>query len=157
MNGQVSVISTNTYLRVHRMYVATAGSGENAGSSSRLPGCAHHGPDDLADDSDFAASEGQTLQAFYTVPASYTAYLTCVRELADSSSTVNYMSMTFRTREYGGAWRTKNKFICFQDAYQYTYPFPLSIPEKTDIEVRGVANGGTLSVSSSFDLLLLPN
>ena len=75
LNGQTAVNTTNSFLRVFRMIVDTAGSGgQNAGKiyagtgtvTSGVP-ANKYGVIDVGDN--------QTLMCFWTVPAGYTAYL----------------------------------------------------------------------------------
>ena len=70
MNGTSAVTTTQTFLRVFRMYVETAGSSNvNEGEIT----ASHGGTAIAAIHSD---NGGQTLMAVYTIPAGYKGYLT---------------------------------------------------------------------------------
>lgn len=160
MNGQTAVTTTNSFLRCHRMFVATAGSGlTNAGTIYAANSSGTHTsgvPNDLTlVYSTIGADEGQTLQAFYTVPAGYTAYMTQVS--AGSQDGTNATTMILRARTQGGAFRTQEKFIVFKGAFNRNHDIPLVFAEKTDIEVQGDAAASTTDVAASFDLILVKN
>ena len=155
MDGQVAVVTDGSFLRLHRMYVLTAGSSlTNEGIIYASTGTQTTGTPDVATTirSTIGAGEGQTLQSFYTVPAGKTAYLLAVN--AGSVDGTNATTMTLRTRSQGGAWRTKEKFITFKTTVTMSHQLPLIIPEKTDIELLGAAAAATTDVAGSFDLVL---
>ena len=161
MDGTTPVETTQTFLRTHRMFVATAGTGltnagviyaADTGDAYTTPGV----PDTATGiRSTIGAGEGQTLQAFYTVPAGYTAYL--LQVAAGSVNGTNATTITLRTRAEGGAFRTKDKFIVFKDMITVGYPVPVAIAEKTDIEMKGDAAASTTDVAANFDLILVEN
>jgi hypothetical protein len=161
MDGTTPVETDATFLRTHRMFVATAGTGltntgviyaADTGDTYGTPGV----PDTATGiRSTIGASEGQTLQAFYTVPAGYTAYLMQVS--AGSVDGTNATTITLRTRVQGGAFRTKQKFIVFKGTEVMRHEIPLVIAEKTDIEMLGDAATGTTDVAADFDLILVKN
>jgi hypothetical protein len=161
MNGTTVVNSANTYIRLHRMYVATAGTGltntgviyaASSGDTYTTPGV----PDTATKImSTIGAGEGQTLQAFYTVPAGYTAYMTSLT--AGSVDGSNATTIDLRSRAVGGAFRTKSKFVVFKTSFTVPFDVPLAFPEKTDIEVRGASALSTTDVAANFSLLLMAN
>jgi len=161
LDGTTPVETTNTFLRTHRMFVVTAGAGltntgviyaADTGDTYGTPGV----PDTATGiRSTIGAGEGQTLQAFYTIPAGYTGYL--LQVAAGSVNGTNATTITLRTRTEGGAFRTKDKFIVFKDMLTMTYPVPLAIAEKTDIEMKGDAAASTTDVAANFDLILVKN
>jgi hypothetical protein len=161
MNGTTPVETDATFLRTHRMYVATAGAGltntgviyaADTGDTYGTPGV----PDTATGiRSTIGAAQGQTLQAFYTVPAGYTAYMTQVT--AGSVDGTNATTITLRARVQGGAFRTKQKFITFKDTAVMAHDIPLVFAEKTDIEMKGDAAAQTTDVAADFDLILVKN
>ena len=158
LTGQVSKNTTKSYLRLHRMYVVTAGTGlTNAGVIYAFTGAHTDGTPDVATTirSTIGATEGQTLQAFYTVPAGYTAYMS--HASAGSVDGTNATTMTLRKREFGGAFRVVEKFICFKGTENIDHAIPLKFIEKTDIEVLGDAAASTTDVAADFDLILVKN
>ncbi len=161
MNGQTADAGSTTtasFLRVNRMYVATAGAtGVNEGVIYASTGDQTVGvPNDLTTiRARIDASAGQTLQCVYTVPADKTLYLYQI--WASSASTVASAQIDFLTSENGGPWQTKQRFACQQGSVIAPYNFPLVIPERTDIEMQATSSTGDIDVSGSFEFLLTPN
>jgi hypothetical protein len=135
--------STNTFLRVNRAYVLTGDT--NVGTISVNNGAT------LV--TQISAGTGQTLQCLYTIPAGKTGYLIEVQ--ASSSKNISTNVAVF-IREFGGVFRIRTDFKLFQNNSTIKYNFPISIPEKSDIEVRieGATNN---SVSADMDILLVDN
>jgi len=159
LNGTTVVDTTASFLRLHRMYVVTVGSGLTntgviyaavTGDTYTTPGVPNTATGIM---STIGAGEGQTLQAFYTVPAGYTAYLT--RVSAGSVDGTNATTITLRSRTVGGAFRTKEKFVAFKSTVSLEHDVPLVFAEKTDIEIKAAAAASTTDVAASFDLILL--
>ena len=103
--------------------------------------------------------DNQTLMCVWTVPAGYTAYLlqkdvTCLTEANNKFGTIRLVS-----KELGGVFKTKDKFAVQNDHTEIAYSIPLSIPEKTDIEVRaiGSSSNSELHVSASLDIIYIKN
>ena len=144
MNGQTAVTTTATFIRVFRMRVASAGTGEvNAGNIT-----ASISSSDVAR---ILADEGQTLMAVYTVPANKAAYLV---KFQGSLSKNQEAQFQLRARESGGAWNVKGLWGTFAASVNYDYPVPLKFEEKTDIQIRAKA-GATSEVGAIFDLILI--
>ena len=103
--------------------------------------------------------DNQTLMCVWTVPAGYTAYLlqkdvTCLTEANNKFGTIRLVS-----KELGGVFKTKDKFAVQNDHTEIAYSIPLSIPEKTDIEVRaiGSSSNSELHVSAGLDIIYIKN
>ena len=101
----------------------------------------------------------QTLMCVWTVPAGYTAYLlqkdvTCLTEANNKFGTIRLVS-----KELGGVFKTKDKFAVQNAHTEIAYSIPLSIPEKTDIEVHaiGSSSNSELHVSASLDIIYIKN
>ena len=159
LNGQTADAGSTTtasFLRVNRMYVASAGaSGVNEGVIYASTGTQTTGtPDDLTTiRATIAANAGQTLQAIYTVPAGKTMYLYALH--ASSAATTGSSQIDFLTSENAGPWRTKDRFAVQQGSVTYHFKFPRVFNEKTDMEIQGTASTGTNDVSASFEFLLM--
>jgi hypothetical protein len=161
MDGVTPVETDATFLRTHRMYVATAGTGltntgviyaADTGDTYGTPGV----PDTATGiRSTIGAGEGQTLQAFYTIPSGYTGYVTNIS--AGSVDGTNATTITFRQRPQGGAFKTAEKFIVFKGSFNRPHDIPLVFPEKTDLEMKGEAALATTDVAGSFDIILVKN
>jgi hypothetical protein len=132
--GLSSVETTNSYLRVHRMIVRTAGSGEaNAGIITATASTA------ATVQGQIDAGENQTLQVLYTVPANKTLLLT---EVEASTPSVDDAEIRLRIRPLGEVFQTK--YLVHINANSAVVPFKVlyKIDEKTDVKLTGKRVGG---------------
>lgn len=143
MNGTSAVTTTNSFIRVFRMRVESAGSDEvNDGDIT-----ASIGGSDVAR---ISAEQGQTLMAVYTVPAKKRAYLMKFQGSLSKNQEANFQ---LRAREFEKGWNVKGLWGTFAEAVNYDYPIPLEFDQKTDIQIRGKA-GATSEMGAIFDLIL---
>lgn len=147
MNGTSAVTTTQTFLRVFRMYVETAGSsnvneGEITASHGGTPIAAIH-----------SDNGGQSLMAVYTIPAGYKGYLSMFQ-----GSISKNQDATFELRTKNGTadapYQNKGVWGTFGSPVTYDYKFPLEIEQKTDIEIR-VKAGAVSACGAIFDLLVV--
>lgn len=99
------------------------------------------------------AGKAQTLMAVYTVPAGYKGYIfkgdATVQAGAD-------MTLGMYVRYGGtGAFRIGHQAEVSPNGYQYDFPIPLELPEKSDIDVRAYANTNNIRATAIFDLVLI--
>lgn len=161
MNGQTIVTSANTYIRVDRAYIVTTGSGEtNAGEVHVFTGTATGGEPDTATlvYSTISVDHGQTLQAFYTIPAGKTAYLLDMYASTDATTKEIQVKMFIRRGAdvSTASWRINIDFKT-GDSYIKEYRLPVQIPEKTDIKIEVTADANNTYVAGGFDLILVDN
>ena len=105
------------------------------------------------------AGLAQTLMAIYTVPAGKTAYLLGIHLGSDKASTNSRMTYRLFCREIlnGGVFRIKaNLNAAGGQSLDISYPVPLVIPEKHDIQIDVLAGQAT-QVSATFDIILVDN
>lgn len=153
LNGQTAVTTVNSYLRVFRMAVLTAGSGGiNAGVIYCGTGTVTGGVPDTVY-ARITEGEGQTLMAVYTVPAGKTGLL-YVFNISSFSSGNSFVTARLKIRNEGGVFRVQDKAILKENSITISRKFPAFISEKTDIEITGVASSGTIDVSGSFEMML---
>ena len=140
--GTADVVGTKTWHRINRMFMVTE---TNVGNVTATIGA------DIV--SSIKAERGQTLQAFYTVPAGKTAYLTHMQVASNKNQAVE--SSLF-VRPFGGAFRVTGGTMLYQMEHTIHYSSPIQITEKSDMDFRaiGAANG---VLSASFDLILVDN
>ena len=144
MNGTTNVVGSSSFLRVFRMRVLTAGTGEiNAGNIT-----ASIGGSNVAR---ILADKGQTLMAVYTVPAGKSGYLT---KFQGSLSKNQEAVFKIRAKEFGNGFNVKGQFGTFSNTITYDYPIPLQFKEKTDIQILGKA-GATSEMGAVFDIVLI--
>jgi hypothetical protein len=101
---------------------------------------------------------GQTQLALYTIPAGKTGYLTTWN--IGVAPMNNAVTVTLKSRELGGGangpFRSKDIVDIVGGYTTQNYSVPIRFPEKTDIEVRGTGDTGSV-ISSSFDIILVDN
>lgn len=144
LKGSTSSITQNSFLRIFRMKVKEAGSGEiNVGNIT-----ASIGGQEVAR---IKVDKGQTLMAVYTIPAGYRAYLLKFHVSLSKNQEANAQ---LRSKVLNsGAWQVKGEFGTFSQSINYDYPIPLIFEEKTDLQVRAKA-GATSEMGAIFDLIL---
>lgn len=147
LNGTTTVTTSASYLRAYRAFVSD--DNEPSGDVN-----IRHSGDLVAK---IGSGENQTLMALYTVPAGHTAYLYQLNIGSGTEVANKYVTFKLRTREPGGVFRTRQKFNV-QGGYMIDeYSFPISIPEKTDIEITAESSSGEQGVHALFDLLIIKN
>lgn len=143
LNGTTAVTTTKSYLRIQRLTVATAGSVESNVGAITISNATVQGKID--------ANAGQSSFSMYTVPAGKIAYMHSLH-LSSSKSTDG--KFTLRTR-INGVSRIRHTVELTGEAYSVEFTYPTVIPERTDIELRALANTGNGIVAGSYDLLLI--
>jgi hypothetical protein len=162
LNGQTAVNTTQSYLRINRMIVRSAGSGGyNAGIIYAGTGTVTTGvPANI-----YATINGdgtnQTLMALWTVPAGYTAYLMQYDvSNGTTSNTPAVCKMTLVARPYGEVFQSKDvKSLTTGMHIENTLVVPVKFTEKTDIEVRAVSSSAsvTFDISAAFEIIYIKN
>ena len=154
LNGTSNVVTTQTFLRVYRALVATAGSGlTNAGDIT-----IRHNVTTGNIFSLMLAGKGQAEQANYTIPAGFTGYMVGYSaSMFDITS--NNAELAIFTRDFGGAVRLRSPFVISETAGLSRERYRgLQFNEKTDLTFRCyeiVNSNGDVTVS--WDMLLVPN
>ena len=152
--------STASFLRVYRAFVATAGVLASNDGNVLISTAAAGGGTVLADicviGSGTTTGLGQTQLALYTIPAGKTGYLTTWN--IGVAPMNNAVTVTLLARELDGSapFRSKDIADIVGGYTTQNYSIPLRFPEKTDIEVRGTGDTGSV-ISSSFDIILVDN
>jgi len=152
------VATTAQFLRVFRAFVVTSGStGTNEGNIIISTGAAGTGTV-LADIGTIGTGTtyglGQTNLALYTIPAGKTGYLTAWNIGVGSYN--DAVTVTLLSREFNSAFRTRDIMDVPGGSHVRNYSVPIKLPEKTDVEIIGIATTGT-NISSSFDIILVDN
>ena len=162
LNGQTAVNTTQSYLRINRMIVRSAGSGgSNAGIIYAGTGTVTAGvPANI-----YATINGdgtnQTLMALWTVPAGYTGYLMQYDvSNGTTSNTPAVCKMTLVARPFGEVFQSKDvKSLTTGMHIENTLIVPVKFTEKTDIEVRAVSSSAsvTFDISAAFEIIYIKN
>ena len=148
-------------MRINRIIVRSAGSGgENVGVVYAGTGTVTSGvPANKY--ATIAAGDNQTLMALWTVPAGYTAYLYETHVTAACTTSNKLLTATIVARPFEEVFQVKDKFGIQVDGgdIRQVYNFPLKFTEKTDIEVRAIADAGSanVEVSAGLDIIYIQN
>jgi len=144
LTGTSAVTTTNAFLRVFRM---TYEDGANAGDIT-----ARTVSESGAIVAQINTGYAQTLMAVYTIPAGFTGYLVALDATIDG--TKNCQVLMYH-RLFGKPFRIAH--IAESDGhYRYEFVAPLTVPEKTDIDIRvAEVSGNDARVTANFDLVLI--
>ncbi len=150
LDGRTNVETANTYIRIYRMIVKTAGSGgKNAGIIYAGTGTNTDG----VPANEFARIEiglNQTLMALFTIPANRTGYIV---EIFVSTAIANKVAqVALFIRPFGEVFQIKQTYHIIAGAVTRMLALPIQVEEKSDIEIKGITTGGGGAISASFDL-----
>jgi len=148
LNGASNVRTVNSYLRVHRMIVTTAGSGGiNAGditATAASAGSVH---------AKITAGNGQTQKTQYCVPANYYAIVTGFElgALRNDEAIIRA-----RVRELGAVFAVKREINVFATAVIATLDPPFIVSPKSDMKLTGTNTGaGNISITAAYQFYLV--
>jgi hypothetical protein len=143
MNGTASVETNETFLRVFKATVATAGStGANVGTI------------EVKDNADtvgllqMQAVEGSTATCTYTIPDGKVGIITKFRGGAIGTQKA---VIHFAHRPFGGAWKVEHEEAVEDSNFEVTFDTGIIIAAKGDIEVRATGSATAPFVSGSFE------
>lgn len=156
LNGQTEVLTTNSFIRVFRAFVNTAGSGATAAGdiyvgvgvvTAGVPATVY---------AKIPLGANQTLMAVWTVPAGYTAYIDQGTFSAAGANTNHSIKGQLCFRPFGGVMRVGAELAISNGFALFDFEFPIAFPEKTDIEARALAlSGSGFYVAATFDLIYI--
>ena len=154
LNGQSGVTTANSYLRIYRMIVRTAGSGgENAGILYVGTGTITSGkPANVYSMTE--ATENQTLQSFWTVPAGKSFFLL---DLIMSVGTGREVEFGLYARPENEVFQIKFIDHIVAAVGQRMFDPSLKFDEKTDIEIRVESSAATTAVAAAFNGYVIDN
>ena len=159
LNGQTAVTTTNSYLRIFRMVVNSAGSGgQNAGVIYAGTGTVTAGvPANKY--ATIVIGDNQTLMAIWTVPANHTAYLLQTDVTVATTQNNKYCTASLVARPFGEVFQVKDRFVKAESQTTLTYSVPLKFEEKTDIEYRAIGDsaGADIAISAAFEIIYIWN
>jgi hypothetical protein len=158
LNGQTEVNTVNSYLRISRMFVVTAGSGATAvGTIYAGTGTVTSGVPATVYGM-IAIGANQTQMAFWTVPAGYTLYLMGTFYSSGNSTANAFTNFQLIQRPLGGVFRQQSSTRTPGSGdFVLDLHTPIAFPEKTDIEIRAVASAGASNVSAEFEGIYIEN
>ena len=144
-DSTTGVASANTYVRLFRMY--NTGNTAFAGNVG-----AHYGSATGTLVAQVLIGQEQTLMAVYTVPAGHTAYL-MKYDFSGSANAAIASRLLFC--EPNGVFRIQHSGAVYGGQYDYKFDIPITIPEKTDIDLRLTASTGGAVLGANFNLLVV--
>ena len=163
LNGQTAVNTTQSFLRINRMVVRSAGSGGvNAGVIYAGTGTVTTGvPANVYASVNGITGSNQSLMAIWTVPAGYTAYLLQYDvSNGTTSNTPAVCKLILAVRPYGEVFQSKDvKSLTTGMHVEETFSLPQKITEKSDIEVRAISSSVSVpfDISAAFEIIYIKN
>ena len=146
--GSGTATTTQTFLRVNRAYVS--GSQAPTGNLNITNGGTTYARITLG--------ENQTLMALWTVPAGYTGFLDHVNIATGTTNANQYVTAQIVQRQLGGVFRVMMKQTLGSGGVaDFIIRYPISVPEKTDLEVRAVSSGSNNLISANFSMIYIKN
>ena len=153
LNGttEVQIGDANGWLRVFRAFVLTAGSAGTAAGTILIQTTG--GGTVYAN----LSNGNQTQMAVYTVPAGKTLFLDDINFTASISLANNYAQVSFSAREFGGVFRDRFINVLQSSNLIAKFEYPISFPEKTDMECRAFTSNTNNLIGASFQGVLVDN
>jgi len=151
MTGATPVLTTSKFIRIFRMYVATAGSGgANAGLISATAA--------VTESVTAAISIGfnQTLMAVYSIPRNFSGHLASYYASVNKKTSAS-ADIILRIRKFGGVLQTKHAIGVATTGtgyFDHIFQEPMYIPEKSDIEIQADVSTDNVDVSGGFCVFL---
>ena len=153
LNGTTPVNTALSYFIIHRIVVATAGTGAtNAGTitSTWTGGGTPAGPS-------IVVGKGQTQFAIYQVPAGFTGY---IEQYGGGTQGGTTLDLELFVKPFGGVYNLKHTLALSSTGTSnetYFYKFPLKVLEKGIVKLVGTAGSNNTVVNGHFDLVLISN
>ena len=165
LNGTTAVALANTYLRVHRCYVATSGTyaTQTAGSHAGTISVRNSGAGvEWAKIGIDGFPLGQSEIGAFTVPKGFTAYIRTVHIHVDSGKTVDIVAFSRKDADLVtapfGVMRTWGQYHGISGATNLHPEAPFSpFTEKTDVGFLARVATGTASVLIDFEIWIINN
>ncbi len=142
-DSRTAVASTKQFLRIHS--IMCNGTDTNVGDITT-----HVTSGTGTVVSKLSAGRGRAQAGVYTVPAGYTGYLFKGDASSTAATVVNFMA-----RYFGKAFIVVHVAIVDNSTYIYDFPFPMVLPEKTDMYTVIEAGSGKTAVN--YEILLVAN
>jgi hypothetical protein len=142
-DSRTAVATTKQFLRIHNIYCN--GADTNVGD---IITTVTSGTGTIV--SKISAGRGSARAGTYTIPAGYTGYLFKGDASSTAATVVNFMA-----RYFGKAFMVVHVAIVDNSTYIYDFPFPMVLPEKTDMYCTIEAGSGKTAVN--YEILLVAN
>ena len=137
-DSRTAVATTKQFLRIHE--VRCNGADTNVGD---IITTVTSGSGTVV--SKMSSGRGSAKAGVYTIPAGYTGYLFKGDASSTAATVVNFMG-----RYFGKAFMVLHVAIVDNSTYIYDFPFPMVLPEKTDMYCTIEAGSGKTAVNLSL-------
>jgi hypothetical protein len=152
LNGNTPVNTVNSYLRVWRMIVRSAGAnGVESGDIYAGTGDVTNGVPAVKY-AKILAGNSQTLMALYTIPANMYGLML---QWGGTSRKNEDANLRLKFRPLGEVFQLKSTMAIVAQAHHTTFEVPYLIDSKTDIEVRTTTATNNSEIGADFSLLLI--
>ena len=154
LDGTTTVTTTETFLRVFRARIVTAGSSETNEGTITI----NHttSGDLLAQISYNTIGQGQTLMACYTIPAGKTGYIININFSSSKDNEHTFRLMTRDNTVTDAAWNCK-EYASARGGFNAWRKFAINkVTEKTDIDFQAIASAAS-AANGGFELILIDN
>lgn len=153
MDGTNAVNTTQTFTRVNRAFVKTAGVlNHNRGVISVV----HQGTGTYTV-ATIAQTMSQTQQAVYTVPSGKTLYIDDINFTAAMSQGNKKAQLRVVITDFGGAARTRYINVLQSNQLISKFEYPFEVLEKSDIVLNAVTDSTNNAIGGSFQGILIDN
>ncbi len=154
LNGTTPVYTTNSFRRIHRAYVLTAGStGWNEGDINVNEDTAGSANLRLR----ITATLGQTLMAVYTIPKNMrkAAIASWGGAIRPGAAAANNTALQLWMRSEGGSWRLTDTLEITSNGgpADEVYHTPLPVSPGTDIKIRAIDTQAVGVVDAHFHIV----
>lgn len=147
LNGTSDVETTNSYLRVFRMIVNTAGStGSNVGTITATASSA------ASVHAQINPTDNQTLKINFSIPQDKYGVIT---HAEIGCAKADDCEIRFKVRPFGEVFQTKRLLNFFESTVSFSNIIPILLPPKTDITITALSGAGGVKVSANLDYYLI--
>lgn len=144
LTGTTAVTTTNTFLRVFRMqYMDGGNEGVITARVTSASGTIVAQIDE---------EKSQTLMAVYTVPAGHRAYITGYTGSAEKAKDIK-LEMYIREADQNN-FQLKSQMHLFEATATQPFAVPIFVPQKSDIDFRGITQNSNAVATVNFDIIL---
>lgn len=152
LTGQTPVTTTKSYLRINNLNVVSGNA--NVGNIYVGVGAVTAGVPATVY-GEIVATNVNSLQGFYTVPANYDAYVYYGSIASGSTASNKYVTGKLMMRPYGAPIGVLLRTTLASGINAFNFAAPLRIPAKSDIEARAKSSSGTDDVGVIIQLVLV--
>ena len=152
LTGRTAINTTNSYLRIYRIVVRSAGSGgKNAGDIYAGTGIVTTGVPAVKY-AKIVIGNNQTLMCVYTIPAGKIGLLIEIHASMDKAKDA---TLKLLARPVDEVFQIKDIIGLFEDISDREYHPPLKYAAKTDLELQAISTGADTAVQAGFNLILV--